>query len=153
MVKRECTICEAPFEVQYPSTRKATCSKDCQYTLMADTRDSSGKNNSNWRGGTTSHPLYDIYMDMIGRCERESHQRYQDYGGRGITVCTSWREDFWSFVKDMGNRPDGMWLDRIDNDGNYEPSNTRWVTPSESNRNRRTSGWEQRERTNEGRFI
>lgn len=93
-------------------------------------RDFLGAKNPNWRGGTTSHPLYLIYKEMLARCTRKSHKSYSYYGGRGITVCQRWLDNFWAFVGDMGPRPEGRIdnrpayvLDRIDNDGNYEPSN------------------------------
>ncbi len=113
----------------------------------------SGENNPNYRGGKTSHPLYDVYHQMIGRCHTASHPRYADYGGRDINVCWKWRQDFWSFVEDMGECPEGMWLDRIDNDGDYSPENCRWTTPHISNINRRTSGIEDRERDSKGRLL
>lgn len=108
-------------------------------------RNQLAEKNNNWRGGKRTHPLYDIYHDMRGRCLRESHPRYSDYGGRGIQLHPEWRDDFWAFVKDMGERPEGKtkggkayWqLDRIDNDGNYEPVNVRWATPTEQVHNRR----------------
>lgn len=105
-----------------------------------------GVANSNWRGGMASHPLYLIYHDMIGRCHRSSHRRYADYGGRGITVCQRWLDDFWAFVADMGDRPQGAVgsdgrslssIDRIDNDRGYGPGNCRWATPAEQRANRR----------------
>lgn len=107
--------------------------------------DRRGDKNPKWRGGKSSHPLYLIYHDMIARCRRETHARYFDYGGRGIDVCQEWVDDFWKFVEDVGERPEGKtkggrayWqLDRIDNDGNYEPGNVRWATPAEQRENTR----------------
>lgn len=89
------------------------------------------------KDGRKAHPFYALYNQMIQRCENPNHPRYADWGGRGITVCESWRINFWFFVADMGDRPEGYMLDRIDNDDGYYPTNCRWVTASESNRNRR----------------
>lgn len=109
---------------------------------------SPGASNPNWRGGKSSHPLYDIYNDMLGRCSRSTHHHWANYGGRGITVCQRWRDDFWNFVADMGPRPAGMLktrplysLDRRDNDGDYTPENCRWATASEQMKNRRASAY------------
>lgn len=112
-----------------------------------------GAGNPNWRGGKHSHPLYWTYCDMLYRCSRSTHARFADYGGRGITVCDAWQRDFWTFVRDMGPRPDGLIMDRIDNNGPYCPENCRWTDYSTSSLNRRTSGWENRVRDARGCFV
>ncbi len=106
-----------------------------------------GAINGRWAGGKASHPLYEIYLDMIGRCSRPSHARFASYGGRGITVSDRWRADFWNFVDDMGDRPGGrrngraLWsLDRIDNDGGYSADNCRWASYSDQALNKRGYG-------------
>ena len=73
------------------------------------------------------HPLYSRWRGMHGRCRITTHDSYPYYGGRGITVCERWN-DFWLFVEDMGECPEGHTLDRKENDGNYEPSNCVWAT-------------------------
>lgn len=75
---------------------------------------------------------------MKGRCNNENHHKYPLYGGRGIKVCERWM-DFSNFLEDMGERPEGTTLDRIDSEKGYEPGNCRWATPTEQNRNKRTS--------------
>jgi hypothetical protein len=85
-----------------------------------------------------SSPTYNSWKGMIGRCTYEAVSGYCYYGERGVTVCARWR-DFTAFLADMGERPAGTTLDRIDSNGNYEPGNCRWATPKEQVASRRRS--------------
>ncbi len=85
---------------------------------------------------TGSSPTYTSWENMIARCYNSNSPHYVNYGGRGITVCDRWR-DFRNFLADMGERPDGFTLDRVNVDGNYQHSNCRWATRSQQQRNRR----------------
>jgi hypothetical protein len=81
---------------------------------------------------------YNSWKEMRKRCTNKNRKEYRDYGARGIKVCARWN-DFRTFLSDMGPRPKGTTLDRINNDGDYEPGNCRWATYLEQNRNRRAS--------------
>ena len=88
-----------------------------------------------------ARPLTSTYFVWVGlrrRCFNPNHRDYAAYGGRGITVCRRWA-DYDAFLEDMGERPVGTSIDRIDNDGNYEPSNCKWATKVEQCRNMRRS--------------
>jgi hypothetical protein len=83
----------------------------------------------------TKSSEYATWAAMRQRCNDPGHRYYHCYGGRGIRVCQKWNS-FAAFLRDMGPRPKGYTLDRIDNDGNYTPGNCRWVTRKQNNRNR-----------------
>ncbi len=94
---------------------------------------------------------YQVWRNIRYRCFRKSHRDYESYGGRGITVCERWRSSFANFMADMGPRPDGLQVDRIDNNKNYScgkcgeclrrkwSANCRWATSTQNCRNRRSN--------------
>lgn len=97
----------------------------------------------NLRTGLSEHRLYGKWSQMHRRCYNPAHPQYKDYGGRGIKVCYRWRytvQGVKNYIKDieaLGPQPRGCSLDRIDNDGDYEPRNIRWATHSQQMHNRR----------------
>jgi hypothetical protein len=78
---------------------------------------------------------------MKQRCGNPKNRWFKSYGGRGITVCARWQASFADFFADMGQRPVGLTLDRIDNDQGYEKSNCRWASRSQQQRNKRRFKW------------
>lgn len=84
--------------------------------------------------GQSDTPEYNSWASMLRRCNDVSHKCFEHYGGRGITVCKEWHS-FEQFLLDMGNRPKGYSLDRINNDGNYNKENCRWATSTEQSSN------------------
>jgi hypothetical protein len=96
---------------------------------------------ANTKHGDYQDPLYNSFNMMWQRCTNRSRPEWKRYGGRGITVCNRW-QDYANFKADMGPTYQvGMTLDRINNDGNYEPSNCRWATRKMQQRNRWTGHW------------
>jgi hypothetical protein len=80
---------------------------------------------------------YTIWCSMLTRCSNPNHKNYRHYGGRGITVCESWQNSFEAFYNDMGDPPENLTLDRIDNEKGYSKDNCRWATWEEQNNNQR----------------
>lgn len=107
--------------------------------------DNSGRIKHGHAVGGKHSPEYSVWSTMVGRCTRETDSAYQFYGAKGITLCDRWDPkkggSFENFLEDMGERPDGTSIDRIDTNGNYEPSNCRWATDSIQgfNQNRRST--------------
>lgn len=108
--------------------RSHTCRQCMEQTLV----------DSKTKHGMCEAPEYKVWRGMIGRCTHQSHPAYDRYGGRGIDVCKAWRESFAEFYKDVGSRPGPRYeLDRIDNDGHYEPGNVQWLRQDEHGRKHR----------------
>lgn len=127
----ECQYCKKEFETQTINVRRGrTKSCGCQRI-----------NKTGITHGLTQHRFYNTWNGVIQRCNNPNHNRYKDYGGRGITVCEEWL-DVRNFVAwcDL-TRPDteGLSLDRTDVDGNYEPTNCRWADASTQSLNQRIS--------------
>ena len=89
--------------------------------------------------GQTNHPIFVVWKGMMYRCNNPKSNRYDDYGGRGIKVCERWH-DVRNFIADMyPSYIEGLQLNRKENDGNYEPDNCKWSTPSQNSKNKRNS--------------
>lgn len=124
------TLCECGNTgIHTAADLRAKKSKQC---TLCHNRENANNQKTHGKHATA---LYKVWSSMKARCDNPNAPFYKRYGGRGIKVCERWSK-FENFIEDMGERPEGMTIDRINNDGNYEPSNCRWVTHKENCNNR-----------------
>lgn len=133
---RSCAACGKQFPHFATPSRVASgrgkfCSRSCSASVT------SRVHGHNIRSGAT--PTYRSWNAMVSRCHNPRNAKFARYGAAGITVCDRWRESFANFLADMGERPAGHSIDRIDGAGPYSPTNCRWATPQAQQHNLRNN--------------
>ena len=142
------TVLSTEFKQYNENKRRAYCICKCTCGIIKEIRADSLKNGcstkckhcSVMKHNKIHTSEYTTWDAMKTRCYNKKHKTYKNYGSRGITVCERWLNSFENFYEDMGDKPDKTYsLDRIDVNGNYEPSNCKWSTPKEQINNRRNT--------------
>jgi hypothetical protein len=133
---RICQTCGGSFLFRLSPSRVGRgkyCSKSCGNTATSRRHGHAGTDRK------VASKTYTTWATMTQRCHNPSNSKYRMYGANGICVCPEWRDSFAAFLQDMGERPEGMTIDRIDGSRGYEPGNCRWASPKTQQRNLKTN--------------